>query len=205
MLESLFIALTILLEPEATAPTLVVRPTCIQLAALISEADVPCAQSKKSSTSSQLIAELLKRWEASANRQRQPSRSEREEFRRSIRDAFNEHAVVAAELFFGDVSSRQLEEAFEWRIVDRSADAVSLEAVPKDEMERLFYRSLSVTLDLKTGAANRLIIVGRNQTSRIVWKEGRRDADSSITLVNVTSDVPPSPIRLVRTADLRNE
>lgn len=205
MLESLFITLTILFEPEAIAPALVVRPTCIQPAALISEAEVPCAQSKKSSTSSQLVVDLLKHWEASASEQRLPSRSEREEFRRSIREAFNEHAVVAAELLFGDVSSRQLEETFEWRIVDRSADAISLEALPKDEMERLFYRSLTVSLDLKTGAASRLVIVGRNQTSRVVWKERRSDTDSSILLVNITSDVPPSPIGLVRTADLRNE
>ena len=149
------------------------------------------------------ISFWLKKWEQSTSGQPLWSRSRQEEFRQTIQREFNEHTAVAAEQLVGPVRTDWLKETFQWSIVERTDQRVTLEAIPCDEIDRLFYRSFRISLNANDAVADRIIVVGRNQLQRIAWQSGQRSNADRIQLVNYEEDAPPAPIRLLRTADSR--
>ena len=209
MLEICLLALFWMSDPGASAhtgvPATLLQATCVRPVALVSQAGLPCASIISGHTSVCSATDWLERWKNSTNQFPDRSRSEREEFRRSVRDAFNEHAVAAAELLVGRVDVNRLNDTFNWRIIESSHEWTCLEAVPKDDMERLFFRSLRMTLDAKNGVPKQLVIIGRNQPARTVWKDSRIERENSIELVHFENEIPPSPKELIRTADSRVE
>ena len=149
------------------------------------------------------IASWLKRWEQSTSGQAAWSRSHKEEFRQSIQREFNEHTAVAAEQLVGHVSSAVLNETYQWKIVDRTDKRVTLDAVSRDETDRLFYRSFRISLNMSEAVPERIVVVGRNQHQQVVWQSGQSSDEDRIQLVNYRDDAPPAPMRLLRTADSR--
>jgi hypothetical protein len=207
MLKLCVLALAWMVEPktfESTnselAPPLA---TCVRPAVMVIEARTSCAQSPASESDSRQVKKWLIRWENGARELPVRSRSEREEFQQRIHETFNEHTLAAAELLVGHVKAKRLNESFEWRIVEKTRREICLEAIPRDEIERLFYGSLRVSLDTETGVPNQLIIIGRNPMARTVWQPNRRWNPNQIELVHFENDVPPAPLTLVRTADAR--
>ena len=149
------------------------------------------------------IASLLKEWEQSTSDQPSWNRSRKEEFRQSIQREFNEHTAVAAEQLAGQVSSDGLSEAYQWKIIDRTDQRLTLEAIPRDETDRLFFRCFRISFNVSEAVPDRIVVVGRNQKQGIVWQSGQRSNANRIQLVNHHDDVPPAPMRLITTADSR--
>lgn len=176
--------------------------TCVRPAALVFEANTVCALSPRPASDPKLINKWLKRWESATRNVPERSRSERDEFRRQIHENFNEHTLAAAEQLFGQVKANRLNETFDWRIIERTGEQVCLEAIPRDEMERLFYGSLQVSLEAESGIPVQLIIVGRNRNRQIVWQSDR-GLKNEIEMVHFENDVPPAPKTLIKTAEAR--
>ena len=209
MLKFCLLAIFWMSDPSTTLRTgssaSLVQATCVRPAALVSEASLPCASIAIGHTSACSATQWLERWKNSVNQQPDRSRSEREEFRRCVREAFNEHTVAAAEMLVGRVDFDRLVDTFDWRVIESNHEWTCLEAVPKDDMERLFFRSLRMTLDGKDGVPRQLVIVGRNQLVQTVWKDRRIERENSIELVRFENEIPPSPKQLIRTADSQVE
>ncbi len=204
MLEICLLALSWMADPaaiERSGPNaLTPLATCARPAVLVTEANTVCALTPARQADSPAITTWLRRWERATRNAPERSRSEREEFRRQIHEEFNEHALAAVEQVVGQVKADQLNELFEWRIVERTRDRVCLEATPRDEMERLFYRSLRISLEADTAIPEQLVIVNRNQLRRTVW-QADQDSANPIELVHFENDVPPAPKVLLKTAN----
>ncbi|MEI8017203.1 MAG: hypothetical protein WCH39_03335 [Schlesneria sp.] len=167
------------------------------------EPDADHATSMTLTTDANEIMFLLKEWEQSTSNQPAWNRSRKEEFRQSIQREFNKHTVVAAEQLVGHVSSDVLNETYQWKIVDRTEKLITLEAFPRDDTDRLFYRCFRISLRVSEAIPDQIVVVGRNQKQGIVWPSGQRTDANRIQLVNFQDDVPPAPMRLITTADSR--
>ncbi len=149
------------------------------------------------------IAVRLRRWERATRDTPAWSRSQQEEFRSSIQRDFNEHTTVAAEQFVGLVNLKWLNETYNWRILERSDHRVILEAIPRDETERLFYGSFRISLSANDGSPDSIVLTGRNQNQQTIWKSDRQPNTEVIHLARFENDVPPAPRLLLRTANAR--
>jgi len=194
-------------DPAAIQPARydVVKPfaTCIRPAMIVVEPNTVCAVPSPRSLDTRSIAIWLRNWERATRNSPESSRSQREDFRRRIHEEFNEHTAAAVEQFVGHVKESRLTETYDWRIVEQTGEQVCLEAIPRDETERLFYGSLQVMLAADSGTPERLVVVSRNRSLRMVWQSEPRLEDARIHLVNFEDGVPPAPNALVRTADSR--
>jgi hypothetical protein len=149
------------------------------------------------------IGTWLSKWERATRRVPERGRSQREEFRRSIHQQFNEHTAAAAERLVGHVNAESLREAYDWRIVERTRDRVCLEGIPQDETDRLFYGSLRVVLHAGSGRPHELAVVARNEHLRTVWRRDRPVDADPIQLAGYESDIPPAPKPLPGTVSMR--
>jgi hypothetical protein len=149
------------------------------------------------------IMPWLKKWEQLTSGHPTWNRSRKEEFRRSIQREINEHTAFAAEQLVGHVSSDTLIETYQWKVVDRTETRVTLEAIPRDETDRLFYRSFRISLNVGEGVPDQIVVVCRNEQQRIVWQSSQPSDADRIQLVNYRDDAPPAPKRLIKTADSR--
>jgi hypothetical protein len=177
--------------------------TCVRPIVKTVEPDAGYATFVKRRVDVAEISSWLKKWEQSTSDQPAWNRSRLEQFRQSIQREFNEHTAVAAEQLIGQVSSEGLNETYQWSIVERTDKLVTLEAVPWDETDRLFYRSFRISLNVDGAAPEQIVVIGRNQLQRIAWQSGQRSDADRIQLVNFEDDTPPAPKRLLRTADSR--
>jgi hypothetical protein len=209
MLQICLLALPWLADPALSGPTVsglgLPFATCARPAAMVIKPNPMSAFSVTSDTDSKAINRWLSRWEKATRYTPDRSRSEQEEFRQRIHAEFNEHTLAAVEKLVGHIHLFGLKKEFDWRIVDQNVDAVCLEATPLDELERLFYGSLRVSLDPETGSPIKLVVIGRNQFPRTVWQSEDSQAIDQIELVHFENDVPPAPNSVVRTADVRVE
>lgn len=192
-------AIAVRSNPDSVPPI----ATCVRPAVMVAEPNTVCSLSMSRIADVPIIEAALQHWEIATKNAPEKSRSDREEFRRKILEEFNEHTAVAVELLAGRIRQRQLLEAFNWRLIEKTAERVHLEAVPKDETERLFYGSLRVSIEPDKGVLDQLIVVTRNHSHRIVWQAERPDKRNRIQLVRFENAVPPSPKSLLRTADSR--
>ena len=184
---------------NAVATTLCARQTVrIAEPSHTSAAALACPSNPK------LVNEWLAKWETASKRSKERTRSEKEDFRRRVQAAFNEHAVAAGEQLIGSVTAKSLNNDFFWRITKNTPYEVCLEAIPKDEMEQLFYGSMRVTLSQPGGTPQQLLITNRNQQSQIVWRSDPAPKRSQVQLIRFENEIPPSPSRL-RVADRRSE
>ena len=176
---------------NAVATTLCARQT-IRTAepSQTSAAGLACPSNPK------LVNEWLSKWETASKRSKERTRSEKEDFRRRVQAAFNEHAVAAVEQLIGSVTAKSLNNDFFWRITKSTPYEVCLEAIPKDEMEQLFYGSMRVTLSQPAGTPQQLLITNRNQQSQIVWRSDPAPKRSQVQLIRFENEIPPSPSRL---------
>lgn len=142
-----------------------------------------------------LVNEWLARWETASKQSKERTRSEKEDFRRRVQPSFNEHAVSAGEQLIGSVTAKSLNDNFFWRITKNTPYEVCLEAIPKDEMEQLFYASMRVSLNPQSGMPQQLMITNRNQQSQVVWKSETVPKRSHVQLVRFENEIPPSPSR----------
>lgn len=203
------LALSWLAEPAGSpsvpseCPTVI--PTCIKPAAASVEASIPCATKPDSASGSFSPKPWLSVWECATREIPDRGRSQRDEFRRQLRETFNEHILAAAEQLTGRVTARQLEQNFTWRVVSCYHDTVTLEGVPRDELEQLFYASIQVRQSTRTGMPEQLLIVNRNQPPRTVWQASPLQAENPIQLVRYENGVPPAPSATIRTANVRND
>lgn len=209
MLEFILFALPWMADPTLTGslprevnPTIT---TCARPAAVVIESKSACASARTNQTERNTTNAWLTRWEIATQDLPDRNRSAREVFRSQIAEAFNEHTGAAAEQLVGRVTADQLNKVFHWRIVESDQEHVCLEAVPRDEFERLFYGSLRISLNSANGNPEELIVIGRNRVPRVVWQPDRVRTDKQIELVHFESDVPPAPVSFIRTADVRIE
>lgn len=149
-----------------------------------------------------LVNEWLGKWEAASKRSKDRTRSEKEAFRQRVQTAFNEHAASASEKLIGTIAAKSLNADFFWRITKNTPYDVCLEAIPRDEMEQLFYGSIQVTLHAPTGEPRQLAITNRNEHSQIVWHSSPVPKRSAIQQARFEKVVPPSP-STSRVADRR--
>lgn len=182
-----------------------VAATCVRPAIGIVTADSNCAIKCDTAFGSVPTKPWLTRWERATRDVSDRSRSERDEFRRQRKEVFNEHVLAAVEYLTGRVKAAELDQTYTWRMVDQSPQTVSLEGIPRDELEQLFYASVRVTLSSRTGTLEELTIISRNQPPRIAWQPVSPTTENSIELVRFENGVPPSPSAPIRTADVRTD
>lgn len=147
----------------------------------------------------------LSRWEQASRGTAETARSQREEFRRRLHDEFNEHTAIAVEQLLGRVKVQNLVDSFDWRFIERKGDQVCLEAIPRDQIERLFYGSLRVSLDAASWTAQSIVVINRNQIERIVWQSDNPPVADLVRLVQFEDGVLPAPSETLRTANSRVE
>ena len=203
MFESCFLLLTWSVDPAAIER----RPvaTCVRPTARVAKPEDVYALLESRTSETEQIANLLKRWERSTADQPEWSRSMQEEFRRTIVREFNEHAAAATLQFIGPVRSDQLSKMFDWTVVAQTDADLTLEAIPHDEMDRLFFRSIRVLLIMDVGTPRQILVIGRNQRQQLVWKSEGNDDHGRVQFVNFEDKIPPTPNPVVRTADARFE
>ncbi len=90
---------------------------------------------------------ILDKWEAASKLHEPPSRSQRQILRLIVSTSLNGHAAMAIEKLAGPIDAGQWKDQFHWTITERQDDRIGLEAIPKDDTERLFYRSIRVWLN----------------------------------------------------------
>jgi len=205
MLEFCLLALPWMADPATSRPAKpVLEPllaTCSRPAAMLIEPQSVTASPAIPNADTTTAIHWLKRWETATKNSPDRSRSARDELRRRVHESFNEHALAAVDQFVGPVKANRLNKNFEWRIAEDNRHDVCLEAMPRDETERLFYGALRVSLDTSNWNPLKLVVVGRNQLQRTVWQSEEGTTESNIQLVVFEKDVPPPPKSLVRTAD----
>ena len=192
-------------DDRTTERMTIVMATCSRPVPKIAQPQNVTALSPTDIKSAQEIADLLLRWEQAQQDVPHWSRSHREEFRRRTQAGLNEHSIAAAEQLMGQVEAKWLSETYIWRIVDRRRKPIVLEAIPKDETERLFYSSLRVSLAPEDCLPEQITVVSRFQTEKVVWQSGETPTNDAVQLVHFENDIPPAPSNLVRTASARLE
>ena len=115
------------------------------------------------------VASILGCWEAASKQQDVPSQSQRENLRLRVSTSLNGHAAIAAEKLVGTVDTAQLQEQFDWRLIEQAGRQVCLEASPKDETERLFFGSIRVWLDPSSWRIEKLQVADRQGIERVNW------------------------------------
>ena len=207
MLEFCLLALPWVIDPalvqrtgrEIAAP----MATCVRPAMMVVEPNLVCASSKIHLSEMSAVSNCLRRWEHATTQTPERSRSQREDFRRRMQEDFNEHTAAAIEQLMGRVHEKSLTAIHEWQFVERTGDCIFLEAIPKDETERLFYGSLRVSIVAESGILEQLTVVDRNHSHRIAWRSERPVKDERIQLVRFENGIPPAPNAPLRTANLR--
>jgi hypothetical protein len=214
MFELCLLAIAWGLDPVAIQPrersVVISAATMVRPAALVAEPGPACACSTTNLSDPQMASTWLRRWEQASRKVPEFSRSQREEFRHRLHDEFNEHTSAAVEQLLGRVKEHSLTENFEWQIAAKNGDQICLEAIPHDPLERLFYGSLRVSLDVTNGTVQKIVVIGRNQIQRVVWQadglqDENRNHEDRIQLVQFEDGVPPAPSQTLRTAGSRFE
>ncbi|HEY4263312.1 MAG TPA: hypothetical protein VGM98_24330 [Schlesneria sp.] len=140
------------------------------------------------------VRALMSRWEAVATRNTVPWRAEREILRFHVTNDFNGHAATAMETFLGKIDARRLRESYDWQIVDTANWETCLQAIPKDETERLFYGSIRVWLNTASAQLIRLQAFDRQGEPTARWLAPETN-DLAAVLPGVLGDdgIPPAP------------
>lgn len=140
------------------------------------------------------VLALMTRWETVATRNTVPWRAEREILRFHVTNRFNGHAATAMERILGQIDVRQLRESHDWQIVDTVNWETCLQAIPKDETERLFYGSIRVWLNTASAQLVRLQAFDRHGEPTAHWSAPETN-DLAAVLPGVLGDdgIPPAP------------
>ena len=206
MLEFCFFPLTWNMDPLATGFSDRNRAesiaTCVSPRVRVVEPQVVSAAVPCRSTNSMELTLLMQRWEQSSGYEPTRIRSQQDELRRTIHRDFNEHAAAAAVQLVGPITAEQLMEMFDWTIVARTSENVTVEGIPRDDSDRLFYRSIRVSLSAD-GAPDQIAILGRNQKSQTVWKADALIRGDEIRQVHFEDDAPSVRKTVVRASDTR--
>lgn len=179
-----FLILSLCAEPVAAS----LAPTCVRPVPHVVAASSHCAATVAKMTDCREIVALLHRWERTVGRIPEPSRAQRDRLRHEVSSAVNGHAAIASKSLVGRIDVNRLMNAFDWTITERREGRVCLQAVPRDETEQLFYRSLSVWLDPQTGSPERLAVCDRQGGMREAWQF--HSTMPSIQLVSLIEDAP---------------
>ena len=167
MFGSLLLVLSTLgAEPAGTVPL----ATCVRPVAKLAAPKIVHVAGATRSTDCHQIALWLRRWEQTSKRLSALSNSRRDVLRHRAETAMNAHAATALEQLAGSLDVTKLRETFAWTITERTASFVSLEAVPRDETERLFYGSIQVRLDAADGSLDQLQLTDRQGERRVTWR-----------------------------------
>jgi hypothetical protein len=141
-----------------------------------------------------IVLALMSRWEKVATRNTVPWRAEREILRFHVTNHFNGHAATAMEAFLGQVDVRQLRESYDWQIVETVNWETCLQAIPRDETERLFYGSIRVWLNTASAQLVRMQAFDRHGEPTAHWSAPEAN-DLAAVLPGVLGDdgIPPAP------------
>ena len=205
MIENYLIAIAWICDPAFVGKPSMAIATCARPAAGVVQAQQTFAMTSDTFSVTTSPNCWLTHWQNATRFNPERSRSEQEEFRRCAHESLNEHTLAAVELFIGQIQAKKLDELFHWRILHSHFDIVCLEATPRDETEQLFYGALQISLNVNSGCLEKLVVVGRNQVERTVWKTDRLQTANRIELVHFENDVPPSPDSVIRMANSRVE
>ena len=155
------------------------------------------------------IESLLSRWEESTRQQSPLSRSQMEELQHAVGQQFNQHTAADLIPLIGPVRADRLQDRYQWAVVQRSRGSITLAAMSRDEMDRLFYHSVIVSLSLAQGLPEQIDVRGRNLQQQLVWKSQRKSdfsrAGNQIQLVGFEQDLPPTPQAVRTTEDARSD
>lgn len=140
------------------------------------------------------VLALMNRWEAVATRNSVPWRAEREILRFHVSNRFNGHAATAMERFLGQIDARQLRESHDWQIVETANWETCLQAVARDETDRLFYGSIRVWLNTASAQLARMQAFDRHGEPTAQWSASETH-DLAAVLPGVLGDdgIPPTP------------
>jgi hypothetical protein len=140
------------------------------------------------------VLALMSRWETVATRSTVPWRAERENLRFHVTSRLNGHAAAAMEKFLGQIDARRLRESHDWQIVESANWETCLQAIPKDETERLFYGSIRVWLNTASAQLARLQAFDRHGEPTAHWSAPETN-DLAAVLPGLLGDdgIPPTP------------
>ena len=146
---------------------------------------------------------ILGKWAAASKLQQAPSRSQREILRLIVSTSLNGHAAMAIEKLAGHVDAGQLKDQFQWTVTETRDDRIGLEAIPKDDTERLFYRSIRVWLNSSNGRLANLQATDRRGHVCANWRIEEPSTEPRVTTVGfqttvstggiVTASLQPGP------------
>lgn len=163
--------------------------TCARPVAKLAAPKIEHVAGAARSTDCHQIALWLRRWEQAARRRPALSAARRDVLRHKVETDANAHAAAALELMAGPLDVTRLRELFAWSITDRDVGRIKLEAIPRDDTERLFYASIRVWLDENDGALNQLQVTARSGETRFVWRNDVAPESSPIQLVSAVEEV----------------
>lgn len=93
-------------------------------------------------------AEILSRWEIAARSHLPVTAAERLRLQYAAPERSGQEITLTCEMQ-GPIDAANLSRRYDWTVTD-DLDAVELTAIPKDQLERLFYDRFTVTLDATT-------------------------------------------------------
>lgn len=163
----------------------------IQLAAFFPPSLLPIADD---------AGEILSRWSLASQSHLPVTDAERLRMKYASPERSGQELSLSCELQ-GPVDDAELNRRYDWTVTD-DADAVELTAVPRDDLERLFYDRFTVTLDAATWRPTSLRFEtpdrrGRQAVALRPW------VDEEATVIQVVAYRPPNSAgQPVRTADL---
>ncbi len=141
------------------------------------------------------VDSILDCWEWASKQHEVPTRTQRENRHLSVSTSLNGHAAIAVEQLAGVIVASRLREQFEWRLIEQAGKQLCVEAVPRDETERLFFRSIRVWLNPSSWRIEQLQAIDRHGVQRVNWLAEPVIATASYvsTVAAVDDVIPPSP------------
>lgn len=148
--------------------------------------------------------EMLARWEIASKALFPVTDAERLRLR-MVNAGLTGQQCSLVEEFKQTVDAQSLAARYEWTTFSDNGDVVSLTAVPKDELERLFCRSFVVDLDSATGMPTGIRFGSPDSAldATVALRSWLDESANEIRLVGYETDI--SERRGVRTAELSDQ
>ena len=134
----------------------------------------------------------LKRWELTSQQQPRLSERDRTWIERMNANRVSPLARSIAFAFLERVQVADLERRFAWTIDEVTGESCVLQAVPRDETERLFLPALRVSLDPQNCAVIHMAVAGRDQNWQAITLQDQPPARLTTVTIPVAA-IPPSP------------
>ena len=117
------------------------------------------------------VDSAMARWAEASIQQGLPARSGQDALQLAFEKQINRHAADAATGMLGPINIARLKEQYTWKLTTGAGKPLCLEAIPQDDVDRLFFRSIRVWLDSRS-QVTQIEVASRDGEQQAHWIAG---------------------------------